>query len=117
MPFSAHFGSLLVIWRVCVVSWDGNLPFCPTTLLPQCPQVQQYEPLHFARQNIALNPRNMWAILRNVVDTCVKLEEGKYVLLKDPNKQMIHLYSVPAEADEDEEEEEGEEAAPAEGAA
>lgn len=80
-------------------------------------QVQQYEPLHFARQNIALNPRNMWAILRNVVDTCVKLEEGKYVLLKDPNKQMIHLYSVPAEADEDEEEEEGEEAAPAEGAA
>jgi|UniRef100_A0A7S4GJB8 translation initiation factor 3 subunit D len=67
-------------------------------------QVQQYDPLHFARQNIALNPRNMWAILKNIVDACVKLPEGKYVLLKDPNKQMIHLYSVPAEADDDDDE-------------
>lgn len=77
-------------------------------------QVQQYDPLHFARQNIALNPRNMWAILRNVVDTCIKLPEGKYVLLKDPNKQMIHLYAVPAEVDD--EEEEAEEEGKAEGA-
>lgn len=78
----------------------------PQNRLEHCVlQVQQYDPNHFARQNIGLNPRNMWSILRNVVDTCVKLPEGKYVLLKDPNKPMIHLYSIPDEADDEDEDE------------
>ncbi|TWW70452.1 Eukaryotic translation initiation factor 3 subunit D [Takifugu flavidus] len=48
-----------------------------------------------------------------------KLDEGKYLILKDPNKQVIRVYSLPdgtfssdeeeEEEDEDEEEEEEEE--------
>eukprot|EP00669_Euglena_mutabilis_P001894 TRINITY_DN12483_c0_g1_i1.p1 TRINITY_DN12483_c0_g1~~TRINITY_DN12483_c0_g1_i1.p1 ORF type:complete len:299 (-),score=113.63 TRINITY_DN12483_c0_g1_i1:198-1094(-) len=81
----------------------------PQNRLEHCVlQLQQYDPMHFARQNLALNPRNMWAIVRAIADACLKLPEGKYVLLKDPNKPMINLYSVPADADEDDEEEDRE---------
>jgi len=45
----------------------------------------------------------------------LKLDEGKYLILKDPNKQVIRVYSLPDgtfssdEEDEEEEEEEEEE--------
>ena len=29
---------------------------------------------------------NGWGILRVIIDTCMKLSEGKYLILKDPNK-------------------------------
>ena len=29
------------------------------------------------------------------MDMCLKMPEGKYVLLKDPNKQVVRLYQVP----------------------
>ena len=34
---------------------------------------------------------------------CLKREEGKYVLVKDPNKPMLRLYEVPAGSFEDDE--------------
>ncbi|KAF3827959.1 hypothetical protein GH733_001194 [Mirounga leonina] len=59
---------------------------------------------------------NAWGILRCVIDICMKLEEeGKYLILKDPNKQVIRVYNLPHgtfssdEDDEDEEEKEEEE--------
>lgn len=32
---------------------------------------------------------------------CLQREEGKYVLVKDPNKQILRLYEVPAGSFED----------------
>lgn len=32
---------------------------------------------------------------------CLKRDEGKYVLVKDPNKQILRLYEVPAGSFED----------------
>ena len=57
---------------------------------------------------------NGWGIVKQVVDLCMKQPEGRYVLVKDPNKAMIRLYSVPADAfgeggEDGGEEEEGEE--------
>lgn len=75
---------------------------------------QQFKPNEFASQ-INLSVENAWGILRCVIDICMKLEEGKYLILKDPNKQVIRVYSLPDgtfssdEDDEDEEEEEEEE--------
>ncbi|TKC52470.1 hypothetical protein EI555_014778 [Monodon monoceros] len=49
-----------------------------------------------------------------VIDTCMKLEEGKYLSLRDPSKQVVRVYSLPdstfswGEDDEEEEEEEEE---------
>lgn len=72
---------------------------------------QQFKPNEFASQ-INLSVENAWGILRCVIDICMKLEEGKYLILKDPNKQVIRVYSLPDgtfSSDEDDEEEEEEE--------
>ena len=49
---------------------------------------QQFRPTVFAQQ-IALDMDNAWGILRVIIDTCMKLPEGKYLLLRDPNKVML----------------------------
>lgn len=72
---------------------------------------QQFKPREFADQ-INLNMDNAWGVLRCIIDTCMKLPEGKYLVLKDPNKQTLLLYDIPDktfdETDEDDDEEEEE---------
>lgn len=80
-------------------------------------------PADFAGQlNVSLV--NGWGIVRTVTDLCMKMPEGKYVLVKDPNKAcpffnpvskftewifflqpVIRLYAVPLTAFTAEEEE------------
>jgi translation initiation factor 3 subunit D len=40
----------------------------------------------------------MWGIVKSIVDLCMKLNEGKYVIVKDPSKPQIRIYEVPADA-------------------
>ncbi|GLT82863.1 hypothetical protein SLE2022_011960 [Rubroshorea leprosula] len=56
-----------------------------------------YKPKDFAAQ-INLNTSNMWGIIKSIVDLCMKLNEGKYVLVKDPSKPQVRIYEVPADA-------------------
>ncbi|KAK9691339.1 hypothetical protein RND81_09G190800 [Saponaria officinalis] len=56
-----------------------------------------YKPKDFASQ-INLNMANMWGIVKSIVDLCMKLNEGKYVLVKDPAKPQVRIYEVPADA-------------------
>jgi len=58
---------------------------------------QTYKPKEFATQ-INLNVNNAWGILKAIVDLCLQLDEGKYLLLKDPNKPVVRFYSVPTNA-------------------
>ena len=45
-------------------------------------------PTDFAAQlNVSL--ANGWGIVRTVTDLCMKMPEGKYVLVKDPNKVCL----------------------------
>jgi translation initiation factor 3 subunit D len=84
------------------------------------PSLSQFKPREFADQ-INLNMDNAWGILYSIVDTCMKLDQGKYLLLKDPNKPTLLLYDIPDntfdgdEEDEDDDDEsdrqEGEDAA------
>ena len=55
---------------------------------------QQYKPNEFATQ-INLNMDNAWGILRCIIDICMKQKDGKYLIMKDPNKPMIRLYDIP----------------------
>lgn len=55
---------------------------------------QQYKPIEFATQ-INLNMDNAWGILRCIVDIVMKQKDGKYLIMKDPNKPMIRLYDIP----------------------
>ncbi|KAJ6838549.1 putative eukaryotic translation initiation factor 3 subunit D [Iris pallida] len=56
-----------------------------------------YKPRDFAAQ-INLNTSNMWGIVKSIVDLCMKLNEGKYVLVKDPVKPQVRIYEVPPDA-------------------
>jgi len=55
---------------------------------------QQYRPSELAT-NITLNLDNAWGILRCIIDNCMKQPPGKYLIMKDPNKAVIRLYSLP----------------------
>ncbi|KAG6999229.1 hypothetical protein G7Y79_00036g071850 [Physcia stellaris] len=65
--------------------------------------VMGYDPRKFAEQ-MGLNLANGWGIVRTIVDMCRSMEEGKYVLVKDPNKTLLRLYKVPMSTFEDVEE-------------
>ncbi|KAA3672436.1 translation initiation factor 3 subunit D, partial [Paragonimus westermani] len=58
---------------------------------------QQFRPQEFALQ-LNLNLDNAWGILRCVIDFFMKLPEGKYLMLKDPNKAMLRIFAVPSDA-------------------
>lgn len=67
-----------------------------------------YKPREFASQ-MNLGFSNGWGIVRTIIDLVKGLSAGqdgdkKYVLVKDPNKQVIRLYDVPLSTfDEDDE--------------
>lgn len=72
---------------------------------------QYFKPKELAAQiNLSIN--NVWGIVKMICELLMAKSDGKYVLLKDPNKPIVRLYSIPSdefEGDEDEEEEEEEE--------
>lgn len=55
---------------------------------------QQFKPQEFATQ-INLSMDNGWGILRCIIDLCMAQKDGKYLIMKDPNKPMIRLYDIP----------------------
>jgi translation initiation factor 3 subunit D len=65
---------------------------------------QFYRPKDFATQ-ITLKEGSMWGIMRMLINLFKDQPEGKYVLMRDPNKAVLKLYSVPIETFEDSDEE------------
>ena len=52
---------------------------------------------------------NAWGVLRCVIDLCMKQKDGKYLILRDPNKPLIHLFDIPDNTFESEEEDSSDE--------
>ena len=75
---------------------------------------QAFKPKELATQ-INLSLTNIWGIVKMIIEMAVAKEDGKYVLLKDPNKPTLRLYAVPPNTFEEEEEEDVEEGAAATG--
>ena len=53
-----------------------------------------YDPRKFAEQ-MNLNLGNGWGIVRTIMDQVRGMKDGKYILVKDPNKALLRLYEVP----------------------
>lgn len=71
---------------------------------------QQFKPIEFGQQ-INLSMDNAWAIVRCVIDIVMKQSDGKYLIVKDPNKPVLRLYDIPNhtfDSDEDSEDSEDE---------
>merc|ERR1719429_335334 len=68
---------------------------------------QQFKPSEFAAQ-INLSMDNCWGIVRCIIDQVMAQKDGKYLIVKDPNKPVIRLYDIPDstfESDEESDEE------------
>jgi translation initiation factor 3 subunit D len=64
---------------------------------------QFFKPKDFAMQ-INLNINNVWGIVKMICELLLSKPDGKFVLMKDPNKAIVRLYSIPLDTfDEDEE--------------
>ena len=68
---------------------------------------QFYRPKEFATQ-ITLNEGNMWGIMRMFIGLFQDQPEGKYVIMRDPNKAVLRIYSVPAGTFESDDEDDDE---------
>eukprot|EP00798_Chlamydomonas_sp_ICE-L_P031221 gene31221-6371_t len=55
---------------------------------------QVCKPKDFAAQ-INLSMEHCWGIVRALVDMLLKLDDGKYLFMKDPNKELLRVYNVP----------------------
>lgn len=60
-----------------------------------------YNPRDFAAQ-MNLSISNGWGIVRTIADMCLAQPDGKYVIVKDPNKPILRFYSCPMDTFDDE---------------
>jgi translation initiation factor 3 subunit D len=66
---------------------------------------QFYRPKDFATQ-MSLQEGQMWAMMRMFIALLQKQEQnGKYVLMREPNRAILTLYKVPDDTFDDDEEE------------
>ncbi|PVU95096.1 hypothetical protein BB561_002051 [Smittium simulii] len=56
--------------------------------------VINFKPLELINQ-LGFNPIKAWGIVKALTDLCLNLDEGRYVILRDPAKQSIRLYQTP----------------------
>lgn len=68
--------------------------------------MQQFNPDEFATQ-IALNIDNAWGVVRVIIDMLKKQKDGKYLIMKDPNKPIIRFYELPESTFSEEEDDQG----------
>ena len=47
--------------------------------------VQQFQPQELAKQ-MTLNVNNAWGVLRVIIERCLKMPPGKYLIMKDANR-------------------------------
>jgi len=66
---------------------------------------QQFKPVEFGSQ-INLNMDNAWGVVRCILDIIMQQQDGKYLIVKDPNKPILRLYDIPDSTFESEEESE-----------
>ncbi|OLY81172.1 Eukaryotic translation initiation factor 3 subunit D [Smittium mucronatum] len=57
--------------------------------------VANFKPTELIRQ-MGYNINKSWGIVKAMIDLCMKLDEGKYILVRDPSKPVIKLYSIPS---------------------
>ncbi|KAJ2759845.1 hypothetical protein IWQ56_005633, partial [Coemansia nantahalensis] len=55
---------------------------------------QPYNPSDFVVQ-LGLDEFKAWGIVKVLIDYCLGLDEGRYVIMRDPNKPLILIYAVP----------------------
>ena len=58
--------------------------------------VQSIKPQDFASQ-LNMNVGNGWGVFKSFVDIFMHADDGRYLILKDPNAPKLKIYKVPDE--------------------
>jgi len=58
----------------------------------------QFYPVQELNRQNSVDMKNCWGIFKTIVQSCMKLDNGKYLLHREPNRNIINLYSVPENA-------------------
>ena len=58
--------------------------------------IQNYSIDTVAKQ-IMLNEKSMWAIAEHLINQIKKQEDGHYIMMKDPTKNIVRIYKVSEE--------------------
>lgn len=69
---------------------------------------KQYSPQTFA-DSVNVKVKNLWGTLSTLISHLKKLDDGHYLLSRDPNKTQLHIHAIPANAFEHELDMDGEE--------
>jgi len=64
-------------------------------------QVQRFKTDAFAL-SARVKLSHLWGVLNEIIKACRALEDGKYLLLKDPNEPKLTIFKVPTTAFTDE---------------
>merc|ERR1712060_821581 len=67
--------------------------------------VETHKTANFAEQ-IGLTRNNLFGILRSIINDVMSWPDGKYLMLKDPQKSVVRMYEIPPETFEDDDEDE-----------
>jgi len=67
--------------------------------------VQSHQVANLADQSSFREP-NAFGVLRHIIDTVRRAEDGKYLLIKDPQKASLRIYQVPMDSFEDDDDDE-----------
>jgi len=59
--------------------------------------IQDYKPKEFGQQ-MNINLKNAWGIVKKIVELIMKQPAGKYIIMKDPERSALKIYSVPENA-------------------
>jgi translation initiation factor 3 subunit D len=62
---------------------------------------KQYSPQTFA-DSVNVKVKNLWGTLSTLIAHLKKLEDGHYLLSRDPNKTQLHIHAIPQNAFEHE---------------
>lgn len=64
---------------------------------------QVFKPKDLSTQ-INLSLTNIWGIIKMICELLMSKPDGKYVIMKDPNKPIMRVYSIPLDSFEEEDE-------------
>jgi len=62
--------------------------------------VQRHKPDDFAKL-MQIKPVVFWGTLSKIVSAINELDDGSYLILRDPNEQLLHIHSIPEDAFDD----------------
>lgn len=72
----------------------SRVPVTDGSLRHEILMVKKFKNDKFGSQ-LQMDPKSLWGSLRVILDAIMEQEDGRYLLMKDPNETKLHLFGIP----------------------